>query len=126
MNKLALLLLFVSAPSFACWNMKATLSVNDSEVEINQKINHDQVYSFAKGKYIFNVKMPSDTNLPTNVPVKKGAYLVLVDVIEKEELNLKPIANGMIVANFGKEATMTKNDQEEKVLTTMKIVVTEI
>jgi hypothetical protein len=126
MKYLALVFLMLSSQAFACWNMKANLSVNGSEVKIDQKINHDQVYSFAKDKYIFNVKIPSTQNLPTNILVTKGAYMVFVDVMEKEELNLKKIANGQIVAKYGKEVTMTKEDSETKVLTTMKIIVTEI
>lgn len=126
MKYLALGLFLLSSQAFACWNMKAILSVNGSEVKIDQKINHDQVYSFAKDKYIFNVKIPSSQNLPTNIMVTKGAYMVFVDVMEKEEMNLKKIANGQIVAKYGKEVTMTKEDTETKVLTTMKINVTEI
>lgn len=126
MKYLALVSLMLSTSAFACWNMKASLSVNGSELKINQKINHDQVYSFAKDQYIFNVKIPSSQNLPTNVLVAKGAYMVFVDVMEKENINLKKIANGQIVANYGKEVTMTKEDTESKIMTTMKIIVTEI
>lgn len=119
-------LLMLSSSAFACWNMKAVLSVNNSEVKIDQVINHDQNYSFAKGKYIFNVKIPSEQNLPTNIPVKAGSYLVMVDVLEKEELNLKTVTNGLIVANYGKEAVMIKEDTESKDVTKMKVTLTEI
>ena len=46
--------------------------------------------------------------------------------MEKEDLSLKKVANGQIIAKYGKEVTMTKQDDETKVLTTMKITVTEI
>ena len=126
MKYLALGLLIISVPSFACWNMKANLTVNGSKLEINQKINHDQVYSFAKDNYIFNVKIPSTQNLPTNVLVSKDAYMVFVDVLEKEDMNLKKIANGQIIAKYGEAAEMIKEDNETKVKTSMKITVTEI
>jgi hypothetical protein len=126
MKYFALFLLMLSTQSFACWKMKVNLSVNGSEIQINQKINHDQVYSFAKDKYIFNLKIPSSQNLPTNISVAKGAYMVFVDVMEKEDLSLKKVANGQIIAKYGKEVTMTKEDTETKVLTTMKITVSEI
>lgn len=126
MKYLALSFLMLTSQAFACWNMKGTLSVNGSEVKIDQKINHDQVYSFAKDKYIFNVKIPSSQNLPTNILVTKGAYMVFVDVMEKEDINLKKIANGHMVAKYGQEVTMTKEDSETKVVTTMKMTVTEI
>ena len=126
MKYLALGLLMFSANSFACWNMKANLTVNGSKLEINQKINHDQVYSFAKDQYIFNVKIPSTQNHPTNVLVSKNAYMVFIDVMEKEDMNLKKIANGQIIAKYGEEAEMIKVDNETNVKTSMKITVTEI
>jgi hypothetical protein len=116
----------LSSSAFACWNMKATLSHNGSEVKFDQKINHDLSYSFMKEHFIFNVKNPSEKNLPKNIPVKAGSYLVMIDVQQKEALNIKTVSTGMIVATFGQKATMTKVDNETKATSNFTVTLTEI
>lgn len=126
MKYLVLGLLMLSSSAFACWNMKATFSQNGSIVKFDQKINHDQTYSFAKDSYIFNVKVPSEKNRPSNIPNRPGSFLVLIDVQQKEGLTLKTVSTGMIIAKYGQEATMIKGDNETKEESVFKVTLTEI
>lgn len=113
MKLFTLIALLFSTSSFACWNMKASLSVNESTVVINQKIEHDKIYSFPKGNLIYNVT------------VKKN-NLITIDVVEKKGLTLKPITSSQIIVKNGQEAIMTKQDENLNQLSTFKVKITEI
>lgn len=117
MKFLVLTLFLFSLNAVACWKMQASISINEDLVKINQKIEHDKTYSFPSGKHIFHVKIPS------NSTDKKDIHLVEIGVQEKKGITLSPITQGKMIVQTGKEATMTKQDNEsgETTIYTMKI-----
>jgi len=118
MKLILLAALLVSSNAFACWSMKAVLSVDSSEVLVDQKIEHDKTYSFPTGPYIFHLKIPS---------VKKAAgQLVDVDVVEKKGTTLTPVSHVELIVKTGKEALLTQLDEKTNQLTTIKLTLTEI
>ena len=120
MKYLAFGFALVSFNALACWNMKGTISVNQDKIQINQTINHDQTYSFTSGNHIFHVKIPS------NLKSKKDIHSIEIGVQEKKGITLSEIIKGKVIAQTGKEATMTKEDLETGVVTTFVVKITEI
>lgn len=126
MKYLAFALALVSFNALACWNMKGTISVNQDKVEINQKINHDQTYSFTGGNHIFHVKIPSKFETPPNLKDKKDIHSIEIGVQEKKGITLSEITKGKLIVRTGKEAKMTKEDIETGVITTITMKITDI
>ena len=119
MMKILFLLILLSSNAFACWNMKAVLSVGANEVKIDQKVLHDQTYSFAKDAFIYNVKVLSkNPGLP--------GHLISINVVEKVGMTLKPITTAQVVVQTGHEALLTQENEKTHELTKLKITLTEI
>lgn len=126
MRAIALAFLLTSFNSYACWKMEATLSVNQDKVVINQKIDHDETYSFGKGNHIFHVRIPSKFDLPQEARKMKKPHLIEMGVQEKKGITISPISKGMVLVETGKEATMIKQDNETGVVTTFIVKLSEI
>lgn len=126
MKYLAFGLVLLSFNALACWNMQATISVNQDKVEINQKIDHDKTYSFTGGKHIFHVKIPSRFETPANLKNQKDLHAIEVGVQEKNGITLSEVTNGKIIVQTGKEAMMTKQDNKTGETTTFVMKITEI
>ncbi len=115
-----------SSQAFACWNMNAVFSVGEAEFKVNQKINHDQTYSFSAPPYIYNVKVASQALQPPGIPKKKGSHFIEIGVVQKDGTTLKQVAHGQMLVTTGKEATMTKQDESSAEITTFKLTLNEI
>lgn len=127
MKYLALVLTFFSLNAFACWKLKAELQTGEKKVQIDQKFEHDKIYSFPSGPYLFHVKMPSEKNRPKGMPNKPGTHLVVITVDEKQGTTLKEVSTGMILVNKDQEATMEVSGNENaKVPSKFIVKVTEI
>lgn len=110
--------LLLSSNAFACWNIKAVLSVNSKEVLVDQKIEHDKTYSFPTGPYIFHVKVPTGK--------RAAGHLINVSVVERKGLTLSQVSTAELIAETGKEVLMTQLDQETQQQTSIKLTLTEI
>lgn len=118
MMKTFLVFLLLTSHAFACWNLKAVLSVGSNAVKIDQKINHDQTYSFPKDHFIYNVKILSSHKLP--------GHLITIGVVEKSGNTLKEVANAEVIVQTGHEAMLTQKNEKTNQLTKLKITLTEI
>lgn len=119
-------LILLSSQAHACWNMKAVFSVGEHELTVNQKMNHDQTYSFSAPPYIYNVKVASQDKQPPGIPKKKGAHFIEIGVVQKDGTTLKQVTNGQMLVQTNKEAIMTKQDENSTDVTTFKITLSEI
>lgn len=85
------LLSFLLVPSvFACWRLTGAAEVRGQTVRIDQKMNHDQIYSFMAGTFILNMKIPS-----------KGETAVVFDIKEKKNIELINVGQGKIPMKVG-------------------------
>jgi hypothetical protein len=69
--------------SFACWQLKGTLTFDQHEVKVDQKIVHDQTYSFQTGPIIFNIGIP-----------KEKALALKYEIVKKDGLTLEKVSQG--------------------------------
>ncbi|MGE3608477.1 MAG: hypothetical protein AB7I27_02725 [Bacteriovoracaceae bacterium] len=60
MKYVVLFLMLFSQSVLACWKLEGKILFRNEKLVINQKVNHDQVYSFQIGNYITNVKVDND------------------------------------------------------------------
>ncbi|MBA2404783.1 MAG: hypothetical protein H0V66_08430 [Bdellovibrionales bacterium] len=120
MKIIAFGLLFFSFNALACWKMQGSIAVNNDKVEINQKIDHDKIYSFASGKHLFHVKIPSQ------VKNKTDTHSIEIGIQKKDGITLSEVSKGQIIVKLGKEATMTKQDIDTGEITTFIMKITEI
>lgn len=92
--------------------MEATLSVNEDKIEINQKIDHDKNYSFGNGQHLFHVRVHGQE--------------IEIATQEKKGVTLSPFSKGLIRFEAGKEATMTKTNDETKEVSTFIVKLSKI
>ena len=82
MRYLALIVLFLSMNTFACWKMEGSLGVDGETWKLNQKMDHDKEYSFPMGTFILNLKVASGKKKTHTVQYsvweKKGSKIVLI------------------------------------------------
>ncbi len=57
MKLIPVLLLLFTGKALACWQVQAFVKAGKEHISINQKMNHDQTYSFAFGPYYLHLKM---------------------------------------------------------------------
>ena len=95
------------------------MSVNEDQVEINQKLDHDKTYSFPAGSHIFHLKMPSQGKNKTAV------HSVEFGIQKKTGITLSRINEHKINVESGKKAVFTNNNTNGE-LTTFMMKITEI
>lgn len=117
-NLFLLFYILISSSAFACMNLKANLNLNGKELLIDQKVDHDQTYSFMKDNYIVNIILPSGQ--------AKGVYFVDLKVDLKDGNSLKRVSNGQLIVKNQKEAMMTSTDNQTNETFSYKLTVTGI
>ncbi len=95
------------------------MSVNEDQVEINQKFDHDKTYSFPAGAHIFHLKMPSQGQKKTT------RHSVEFGVQKKTGITLSRINEHKINVESGKKVVFT-NIETNGEQTTFKMKITEI
>ena len=95
------------------------MSVNEDQVEINQKLDHDKTYSFPAGAHIFHLKMPSQGK------EKPAIHSVEFGVQKKSGITLSRINAHKINVESGKKSVFTITETNGE-LTTFKMKITEI
>jgi hypothetical protein len=122
--KIFLLTFFLSFQALACWKMEGRLSFNGKDIKINQKIKHDETYSFQKEKLIFNIKMPSKFDKPQQLTGNIQA--VDFEIFEKENLKLQKVSHGKVLVKENRPAVMTTTDNNSGHKTVFEIKLTHI
>jgi hypothetical protein len=119
MKLIGLIFILLQQSAFACWKVEALMSVNEDQVEINQKLDHDKTYSFPAGSHIFHLKMPSQGK------DQKSMHSVEFGVQKKTGITLSKINEHKINIESGKKSVFTNNDTNGE-LTTFMMKITEI
>jgi hypothetical protein len=123
---LAFGLILLSFNTLACWKMQGTISVNEDKIVINQKIDHDKIYSFTGGKHLFHVKIPSRFEAPSTYKHKTGIHSIEIGVQHKKGITLSEVSNRKIIVETGKESQIVKENTKTGEIITYIIKVTEI
>ncbi len=123
---IALLSLFYSAHSFACWHLIGSIEVNKKLVRFNQKIEHDKTYSFHKENIIAHIKVPANFERPKEVEAKKDVQMIEITLEKKNGTLLKTLSNAKIIVLGDNEAVMTKVDNETRDYTKITVQLKEI
>ncbi|HXH74441.1 MAG TPA: hypothetical protein VNJ08_05725 [Bacteriovoracaceae bacterium] len=119
MKAFAVILLMITTPVFACWQMTGLLKYEKTEIKIDQKVEHDKTYSFQAGDSIFHVTVPSKPRLPENLPKNEKWNAVNFEVVQKVKLSLEKVSEGSVIVKDGAPATLTQEDQKTGKLTTV-------
>ena len=59
MKLIPVLFFLLTGKALACWQVQALVKAGKEQISINQKMNHDQTYSFAFVPYYLHLKMAS-------------------------------------------------------------------
>ena len=84
MKYLVLLSLLLSFNAIACWKMQGEISIGSKTMKLDQKINHDQKYSFHKPPYLIHL----------SVTTQDGRKTLSFEVLEKTGLELARVSSG--------------------------------
>lgn len=84
MKYLVLISLLLSANAFACWKMQGEISIGSKTMKLDQKINHNQKYSFHEPPYLIHLSVTSQDERET----------LSFEVLEKTGLELARVSNG--------------------------------
>jgi hypothetical protein len=84
MKYLVLISLLLSANAFACWKMQGEISIGSKIIKLDQKINHNQKYSFQEPPYLVHLSVTSQDKIET----------LSFEVLEKMGLELLRVSNG--------------------------------
>jgi hypothetical protein len=118
MRYVFIIALLLPMTSFACMQLKGDLTINGEPLTIDQKVDHDQTYSFQKGAYIVHVLLPSGQ--------QTGTHLIDIKVDQKKDQKLATVSRGRILTKDGVEAEMVNEDSKTKETFTYKIIVKNI
>ena len=84
MKYLVLISLLLSSNVIACWKMQGEMTIGSETLTIDQKINHDQQYSFHKSPYLIHL----------SVTTQDGRETLSFEVLEKTGLKLARVSSG--------------------------------
>jgi hypothetical protein len=84
MKYLVLISLLISANVFACWKMQGEISIGSKTMKLDQKINHNQKYSYEEPPYLIHLSVTTEEGLET----------LSFEVLEKTDLELLKVSNG--------------------------------
>lgn len=84
MKFLVLISLLLSANAFACWKMQGEISIGSKMMKLEQKINHDQKYSYEEPPYLIHL----------SVTTQEGIETLSFEVLEKTGLKLLRVSQG--------------------------------
>jgi hypothetical protein len=90
--------LFLSSTSWACRRIDGLVSINDTKIKINQKIDHDKIYTFSSGIYHLNLKY-SEKNENTRPNGEKIEF----EINEIKSQHFAQISKGIFLIKTGKE-----------------------
>lgn len=92
MKFLILILLLWAQTALACWRLQGEVHLNNDILKIDQKVNHDQTYSFGKGPYLINLKVSSEKLLDVELLNREKK----LEEVARAKLSLKDGEKGYI------------------------------
>lgn len=118
MRLVLILTVLCSFNAFACWNVNGSLEVEDNKIVLNQKIDHDKIYSFPSKDLIYNLKISPGKS--------KKTYRIEIGVVEKVGVSLNQVASGMMLVKENQEAILEETDNKTGKRSIFKMTVKEI
>jgi hypothetical protein len=112
-------LLLNSSIALACWRLEGKFSVNGREIEINQRVDHDKTYSFARERLSFHTRISSDKK-------HKDVQLIEVWVEEKQGLELKELVRTKIRLKKNEMSAKKIEDQTTGLISIFNLIIKEI
>lgn len=101
MKFLILILLLWAQTALACWRLQGEVHLNNDILKIDQKVNHDQTYSFGKGPYLINLKVNNEQILDVELLNReKKLKMVAKTKLSLEDGEKGYIKNANIYFNF--------------------------
>ena len=100
-----ILALILSLPAFGCMNLKARLNLNGKELLIDQKVDHDQTYSFIKDAFVVNVTLPSGQ--------KSGIHLIKIKIDKIDGTIMSTVSSPQLMLRDNQEAEITSQASGE-------------
>jgi hypothetical protein len=106
-----LLLLITSANAFACWKMQGEFKVGEENLAINQKVNHDQKYSFQNSPYLIHITISS----------RDMGETARLEVFEKKGIELTSVLSEKIKIQKDRFATIKVQNRERPIYLKFKL-----
>jgi hypothetical protein len=113
MKRLLLLAFLISPTAHACWNLRGVFTHDDKSISFNQKINHDQTYSFQAADYLLNLNF-------------KPNHEMIFEIISRVQNELRKISSGKVLIKEGEEQKLNHSELNVETKTELTIFLNHI
>ncbi len=111
MKYLVLIPLLLSVNAFACWKMQGEMTIGSKTLKLDQKINHNQKYSYQKPPYLIHL----------SVTTHDGRETLSFEVLEKTGLELLKVSSGKMRLKENEFGTLKIEDKNRPTYLKIKL-----
>lgn len=80
MRSLAVALFLYGSTAMACWKLSGEMSGKNDTLRVNQKVEHDQSYSFMVEDLLVDLTMPTTLKSPLRFRIRRKSAQSLIDL----------------------------------------------